>query len=436
MVAVSAISFFFGLQLKTAQDLFNNSVSRDAESAREAWGPDERQRTLGRRNRRGASARRDRMRNRGNRDDVSYNGSSKVVERQKRRQKDARKFDDRNYDDFEPLPWTLPRPTPMRNQTSEEFMADYIAAKRKHNIPLPWEEDEKYADKNVSLPLPVIALNFPKSATLTMSAYFECGGLTSVHTSTQHGRIGICMLENHLNDKPPLNECDTHRPRVGNRYGEAAPIDFISDIGLQGPPCYYASVHDGGLENIAKHYPNATILLVTRDATKWYKSLKSWGSIVVRLNKYCGFDGELHDGENMEYWRNMYNSLPKSKVDYWVNFYHANTQKIREFAMNHLSMTYVEVELENKNFGMILQKYTKVSPECVMYCHPGPFWVKKHNATSKCHPIGQNPADKKNDQVLKDDEEETDDNTDDDNAESGESDDEEIEDDIEIEDEE
>ena len=152
MVAVSAISFFFGLQLKTAQDLFNNSVSRDAESAREAWGPDERQRTLGRRNRRGASARRDRMRNRGNRDDVSYNGSSKVVERQKRRQKDARKFDDRNYDDFEPLPWTLPRPTPMRNQTSEEFMADYIAAKRKHNIPLPWEEDEKYADKNVSLP--------------------------------------------------------------------------------------------------------------------------------------------------------------------------------------------------------------------------------------------------------------------------------------------
>ena len=197
-------------------------------------------------------------------------------------------------------------------------MADYIAAKRKHNIPLPWEEDEKYADKNVSLPLPVIALNFPKSATLTMSAYFECGGLTSVHTSTQHGRIGICMLENHLNDKPPLNECDTHRPRVGNRYGEAAPIDFISDIGLQGPPCYYASVHDGGLENIAKHYPNATILLVTRDATKWYKSLKSWGSIVVRLNKYCGFDGELHDGENMEYWRNMYNSLPKSKVDYWV----------------------------------------------------------------------------------------------------------------------
>ena len=79
MVAVSAISFFFGLQLKTAQDLFNNSVSRDAESAREAWGPDERQRTLGRRNRRGASARRDRMRNRGNRDDVSYNGSSILV---------------------------------------------------------------------------------------------------------------------------------------------------------------------------------------------------------------------------------------------------------------------------------------------------------------------------------------------------------------------
>jgi len=75
-----------------------------------------------------------------------------------------------------------------------------------------------------------------------------------------------------------------------------------------------------------------------------------------------------------------------------VNFYLAHTQKIREFAMKHLSLTYVEVELENENMGKILQEYTKVSPDCVMDCHPGPKWIKQNNATSRCHPVGQNPT--------------------------------------------
>ena len=55
---------------------------------------------------------------------------------------------------------------------------------------------------------------------------------------------------------------------------------------------------------------------------------RTWntGSIIVRLKKYCGFDGKLHDGENMEYWRNMYNSLPKRhEEEYCVNFYHTHT---------------------------------------------------------------------------------------------------------------
>ena len=82
--------------------------------------------------------------------------------------------------------------------------------------------------------------------------------------------------------------------------------------------------------------------------------------------------------------------------------------------MNHLSMTYVEGELENQNMGKILQSYAKISPECVMQCHPGPIWVKKLNTTSKCHPIGQNPAPLKN-------EVDEDDNTDDENIETEES---------------
>ena len=73
-------------------------------------------------------------------------------------------------------------------------------------------------------------------------------------------------------------------------------------------------------------------------------------------------------------------------------------------------MKYIEVELENKNMGKRLQNYTKISPGCVMNCHPGIFWVTKHNTTSNCHPISQNPAPL----IHKEVENDNDDNTDDD----------------------
>ena len=159
------------------------------------------------------------------------------------------------YMNMDPLSWTLPRPTyPIRNQTSEEFMLHYIAMKRRYNISLPWEENDDNDNDNdmynnntmnpqVPLPLPIISLNFPKSATLTMSAYFDCAGLTSIHTSTQNGRIALCMLENQLHDNPPMYNCDRHIKRNSSGSSSSSssvPIDFFSDIGIQGPPCYFA----------------------------------------------------------------------------------------------------------------------------------------------------------------------------------------------------
>merc|ERR1712194_206317 len=72
----------------------------------------------------------------------------------------------------------------------------------------------------------------------------------------------------------------------------------------------------------------------------------------------------------------------------------SHTQKIREFAMKHLSMTYVEVELEDERMGETLGEYTKVSRSCVLHCHPGPKWVVQNNATHRCHPVGEDPSDK------------------------------------------
>ena len=315
----------------------------------------------------------------------------------KKRIKQPRRFEATNYtNDFKPLPWTLPEISPSSPplQTAEEFMSSYIAAKHKLNIDLPWEEKEeqksiKFAN-GVTLPLPIISLNFPKSATLTMKTYFACGGITSIHTSTKDGRIGICMLENQMADRPPLTGCNTHKRHKESQ--EEVPIDFISDIGLQGPPCYYSSLHNGGLEHIQKYYPHATILLVTRNGESWYKSISKWGSLLSRWKKYCGFDGSLDYTENnMDHWSDLFETT-HGKAKYWSTFYHAHTLKIRNFVMNHLkTLTYVEVEL-NDDMGRLLEQYTGVSAECVMDCHPGPKWVKQNNATSRCHPVGENPV--------------------------------------------
>mmetsp|Transcript_17804 Transcript_17804/g.27949 ORF Transcript_17804/g.27949 Transcript_17804/m.27949 type:complete len:403 (-) Transcript_17804:1191-2399(-) len=372
-IIVSAISFFLGLQFHHLKALFQINLLDSDATEYLAWAPDEFIEKPQRES-----------------DQDNHHTNKR---KGKRNKKPLPRYHDSNYtkDSFEPLPWSLPEPSSTRYQTSEEFMVDYIALKRAHNIPLPWEQD-KYEEDQVTLPRPIIGLNFPKSATLTMSEYFKCAGIVSQHTATQDGRIGICMMENHLADKPPMEGCNTERSKIG----DTKPIEVIFDIGLQGPPCYYASVHDGGLENIAKHYPEGTIMLVTRNAKKWARSITGWNGRIMNLwaDESCHFDGSL-EGEGMKYWADQFASAsgdsPRQKMQYWIEFYEAHTQKIREFALKHLSLTYVEVELENVKMAEQLEQYTGVKQSCVQVCHPGPFWIRKHDTTSKCHPPGEEP---------------------------------------------
>ncbi|KAL7459157.1 hypothetical protein ACHAWC_010895 [Mediolabrus comicus] len=402
IVIVSAISFFLGLQFSHLRDLLRADFTVGGPNDDDAteymtWVPDELE-YLARRNERERGVRQRQKPQRNN----PFDHSTKK-EITKKKVKPLPRYHDSNYTDFKPLPWSLPKPSPIRYQTSEEFMKDYIALKREKNIPLPWEQTEKYKDNKVTLPRPIIGLNFPKSGTLTMSEYFNCAGIVSIHTHTNDGRIGICMMENHLTDKPPMEGCNTHqlkRKKKGEPKPEAKPTEVIFDIGLQGPPCYYASLHDGGLENIAKHYPEGTIMLVTRNPKKWYHSFESWGSILKRWGERCGFDGSL-DGVGMEYWADLHHSSERER--YWVEFYEAHTQKIREFAMKHLSLTYVEVELEDDKMAEQLEYYTGVEQKCVQVCHPGPQWIRKHDTTSKCHPVGDEPPEIESDDGVYDD---------------------------------
>ena len=389
LVALMGISFFVGLQFRHLRMLFRTNYYDGPGNDHLAIAPIDISREINRNDKRRHISR---VRNKQSgvivedKEEEEDSEDEKPVKPEGKKKKLKRertplRFNAGNYTSgFEPLPWSLPKLSSLMDLSSAEFMMKYIAMKKEHNMTLPWDQLNEDDYEATKLPLPVISLNFPKSATLTMRQFFKCGGVTSIHTSSQQGRLGICMMENMLADEPPIKNCDTHK-----KYGKTDKIGFISDIGLQGPPCFYSSLHDGGLEGIAKHYPTSTILLVTRNATSWHKSIKKWGTLLNRWAKVCKFDGSYH-GDEVQHWNHLYQS--ESKEQYWADFYNAHTQKIREFVMKHPSLTYVEVQLEDPKMGELLEYYTGIPSTCVMDCHPGPNWHKRTNATSKCHPPG------------------------------------------------
>ena len=286
------------------------------------------------------------------------------------------------------LPWSLPQydVNSSSMKSSSEFMKEFIDLKQSNGIELPWMKAKKTftltrkihgktESIRYDLPTPIIVLNLPKSGTTTLNEYFLCGGVESTHTFTEYTydtlprdretRIGDCLRNNYFADSTsrpvaPLNKC-ARRRRLQQFGGGYANYLAYSDIGTTGPGlCYYSTIHNGGLEHIAKYYPNATLILLTRNTTDWYKSIAKWskGRILSNWVDKCGF-GSANSKKNETYWR---------------DFYDAHTQKIRNFVLDHLSLNYIEIQLEsntNSSTSQSLEYYTGINSSCFLKCKPG-----------------------------------------------------------------
>jgi hypothetical protein len=151
------------------------------------------------------------------------------------------------------------------------------------------------------------------------------------------------MGQNVFNDRPLLEGCSGF-----TTYADLGSIWY--DRRLSKRLCFYPSLH--GLHRIAAEYPNATIVLTTREAHEWWHSCKKWHHILDRLSKNCdGFPAENSTEED------------------WVGFYHRHTESVRQFARDN-SMTYVEVELTAKDTALRLQEQTGIAKECWADCLP------------------------------------------------------------------
>jgi hypothetical protein len=179
-------------------------------------------------------------------------------------------------------------------------------------------------NRSIDIRYPIFVPSLPKSATTSAYSYLNCGvgSREGVHqwtkreNETKHVPIGECMLQNIQRSRPVIEGCGDHK--------------HWSDIGVIRPSmCYYPSFH-GGLEAIYQAHPHGTIMNTIRDARLWYESAKKWARLLQRWSTECkGFP-----------------PLSANATE-WINFYNLHNKQIRDFARDHPTMTYVEVNVDN-----------------------------------------------------------------------------------------
>jgi hypothetical protein len=178
---------------------------------------------------------------------------------------------------------------------------------------------------------PIFVASLPKSATTTSYKYLNCG------LGDDEGRH--YEIENDPNRHRTLVASCFYNNVQNNRSITENCGDYLhwSDIGAiyhldHRRHCYYPTL-EGGLEEIYKAHPYATIFLTTRDPVRWYESALNYYNTLSLWTQFCtgsGFPSNASD------------------VSAWVDFYHNHTNLVRAFARSHPTMNYVEVKLEEE----------------------------------------------------------------------------------------
>ncbi|GKY91475.1 hypothetical protein MPSEU_000119800 [Mayamaea pseudoterrestris] len=231
-----------------------------------------------------------------------------------------------------------------------------------HNTPHP---------PPINVPLPIFVLSLPKSGTTSTHKYFECGRQRSVHwgirNDTKHPTtIGQCWGNNYRQGRPMLQGCASDKWQIYSDVGYIYQNKERASNTRNGHlNCFYPSIH--GLDNIATFYPNATIVLVTRNATAWAERIQRWSGIHERWQSACqGFpNSSSASGKQQQH----------ASTEDWIYFYNQHNANVRKFVKQHSSMKYIEIELESKMSGAILEETLGISQQCWGDCPPSQMAV-------------------------------------------------------------
>jgi hypothetical protein len=239
-----------------------------------------------------------------------------------------------------------------------------------------------------TLPLPIFVLNLPKSGTQSIFDYFATCQAPGKHWMAHywiqrfHSKVGRCLADNVWHDRPMAQGCGEAKlagyaiyTDSGLMWSEEVEQDVHDDNSTQRHKrsstrkCFFPGVH--GLENIAKYYPTATILHFPRNATQWVESSSHWNHLLSRYDTFCGgFPEILHKDVELSTMGEYTPKHPATSEAEWATWYEAYTQRIRDFARDHPSLTYVESPLEDINgTAKLLEELTGVSDSCYGRSH-------------------------------------------------------------------
>jgi len=204
--------------------------------------------------------------------------------------------------------------------------------------------DTTSVKRSPTLSSPILVLSLPKSGTTTTNRYLNCGwgGRYSAHQFGKNDtggiiRLGDCFYENYKQEKPLLQGCGKYRA--------------FTDSGSL-PLCFYPGIH--ALDNIARYYPQATIMLGVRPAEKWAESFRNHGGEGKLVSSFIDCPNiSLHNESDL------------------MDFYEDYTYSIRAFAKRNPQMTYIEFDVEDDKAGRFLEEQTGLDSTCYQKCRPG-----------------------------------------------------------------
>ena len=215
--------------------------------------------------------------------------------------------------------------------------------------------------KLLKVPYPIFVTSLPKSGTTSTQRYFQCG-LNDVEAAAHHWtvnattgkdmKIGKCMLRNIQNNKTLFDNCGDYQVWTDTGFmpepNKPKPTTDDTD------ECFFPTLHEHGLEAFYQSYPNGTLLNVVRNATEWYQSAMAWRKLPERMAKHCR--GKM--------------PKPNAPKEDWVAFYNQHTQRIRDFAKQHPTLTFLEVSLEADDTADLLEESIGISANCWANCNP------------------------------------------------------------------
>eukprot|EP00566_Odontella_aurita_P017784 CAMPEP_0113593292 /NCGR_PEP_ID=MMETSP0015_2-20120614/38354_1 /TAXON_ID=2838 /ORGANISM="Odontella" /LENGTH=260 /DNA_ID=CAMNT_0000499989 /DNA_START=1 /DNA_END=783 /DNA_ORIENTATION=+ /assembly_acc=CAM_ASM_000160 len=200
---------------------------------------------------------------------------------------------------------------------------------------------------NVSLP--ILVMGMPKTGTTTISHFFECPGRYNVsHFFCRPGKMaeskcGVRVKDNIDKGRSPLQgieNFDVYAQLDAWALRKNKKIDY---------KCYLPQVE--ALEQIHAHYPKATLLLNTRRVENWIRSLDSYnGGRMRNQMESCDIPG-LPAGIGIQ------DSDLKT-------FYLDHIERIRAFARAHPSHSFLEVDIESSDAGMMMEDAFGIDHSC------------------------------------------------------------------------